>query len=131
MIFQHCTLKYLTHDKLLYVSNGITNFAFKGWTRDYVTIYNSGASCSLSKNKTGTPYSLQEIKSRLEFLVNNSFFQVGSKIFSQVIGIPMASDPAPFFDNHFLFFFESRWLKSIKNIDYLINYLCHWKSFIG
>ena len=50
--------------------------------------------------------------------INNSFFQVGSEIFRQVIGIPMGSDPAPFFANLFLFFYETRWLKSIKNTNY-------------
>ena len=30
----------------------------------------------------------------------------------------MGSDPAPFFANLFLFFYESRWLKSIKNTNY-------------
>ena len=30
----------------------------------------------------------------------------------------MGSDPAPLFDNIFLFFYESRWLKSIKNTNY-------------
>ena len=71
-----------------------------------------------SKSKTGRSYSLQEIKSCLEFLINNSFFQVGFKIFGQVIGFRLGSDPAPFFANLFLFFYESRWLKSIKNSNY-------------
>ena len=71
-----------------------------------------------SKSKTGRSYSLQEIKSCLEFLINNSFFQVSSKIFRQVVGIPKVSDPALFFANLFLFFYESIWLKSIKNADY-------------
>ena len=30
------------------------------------------------------------------------------------------SDPAPFFANLFLFFYESRWLKSIKNTNYWV-----------
>ena len=30
----------------------------------------------------------------------------------------MGSDPAPLFANLFLFFYESRWLKSIKNTNY-------------
>ena len=33
----------IPHDKLLYVLNEITDFAFKGGTRDYVIVYNSGA----------------------------------------------------------------------------------------
>ena len=61
---------------------------------------------------------LQEIKSCWKFLINNSFFQVGSKIFRQVIGIPVGSDPTTFFANLFLFFYESRCLKSIKNTNY-------------
>ena len=68
----------IPHDKLLYVLNEITDFAFKGGTRNYV--HNSGAFWSRSKSKTERAYSLQEIKSCQEFLINNSFFQVGSKI---------------------------------------------------
>ena len=59
-----------------------------------------------------------EIKSCLEFLINNSFFQVGCKIFFQVIGIPMGSNPAPCFANFLLFFYKFRWLKSSKNTNY-------------
>ena len=72
----------------------MTKVTFKGGTRDQVTIYNSGAFWSRSKSKTGRSYSLQEMKSCLEFLINHSFFQVGSKIFCQVIDIPMGSDPS-------------------------------------
>ena len=32
----------------------------------------------------------------------------------------MGSDPAPFFANLYLFFYESRWLKSIKNTNYRV-----------
>ena len=46
--------------------------------------------------------------------------QVAFKIFRQVIGIPMGSDPAPVFANLFLFFYESKWLKSIKNTNYVV-----------
>ena len=56
----------------------------------------------------------------MEFLINNSFFQVGSKIFHQVIKIPIGSDPAPFFANLLLFFYESGWLKFIKNTNYVV-----------
>ena len=41
----------IPHDNLLHVLNEITDFAFKGETRDYVTVYNSGAFWSRSKIK--------------------------------------------------------------------------------
>ena len=81
-IFDFSTLyTKMPHDKLLYVLNEITDFSFKGWARDYVSVHNSGAFWSRSKSKTVRSYSLQEIKSCLEFLINNSFFEVGSKFF--------------------------------------------------
>ena len=43
----------IPHEKLLYVFNEITDFAFKGGTRDYVTGYNSGAFWLRSKSKIG------------------------------------------------------------------------------
>ena len=102
-IFDFSTLyTKMPHGKVLCVLNEITDFAFKGGTRDYVTVYNSGAFWSQSKSKTGRSYSLQ----------------VGSKTFRQVIGIPLGSDSPPFFAYLFLFFYESRWLKSIKNTNY-------------
>ena len=56
----------IPHDKLLYVLNETTAFAFKVGAIDDVTVYNWGAFWSWSKSKTGRPYSLQEIKSCLE-----------------------------------------------------------------
>ena len=54
----------LSHDKLHYVLSETTDFVFKGGIRDYVTAYNSGA------------------------FWHDSFFQLGSKIFRPIIGIP-------------------------------------------
>ena len=42
-------------DKLLYVLNEITDFAFKGGTEDYLSVYNSGAFFSQSKSKPEDP----------------------------------------------------------------------------
>ena len=108
----------IPHDKLLNVLFEITEFAFRGGTRKYIAVYNSGAYWSNSKDSNGRCYSLQQIKSALQYLLNNCYFQVGSSIFRQIIGIPMGSDPAPFFANLFLFHYESMWLKSIKNGQY-------------
>ena len=49
--------------------------------------------------------------------MNNCCFTVGSHLFRQVIGIPMGYDPAPYFANLFLYFYESKWLKKIQRTD--------------
>ncbi len=48
-------------------------------------------------------YSANVVKACLKFLTKNAYFRVGNLVFRQVIGIPMGSDPAPFFANLFLY----------------------------
>ena len=45
--------------------------------------------------------------------------RVGNAIFRQKIGIPMGSDPASFFANLFLFYYESQWIKTNKNTNFV------------
>ena len=37
------------------------------------------------------------LKEAIKFLLHNCFFSIGNIIMIQVIGVPMGSDPAPFF----------------------------------
>ena len=59
-------------------------------------------------------FSKQDIKDAVTYLLCNCYFTVGSKLFCQIIGIPMGSDPAPFFANLFLYFFEKKWVDDLK-----------------
>ena len=43
----------------------------------------------------------------VRFLITNCYFTVGNLVLKQDIGIPMGIDPAPFWANLFLYFFES------------------------
>ena len=54
----------------------------------------------------------------MECLTYNNYSQVGSKIFYLVTGIRMGLDPITFFADLFLFFYECKWLKSIKSANY-------------
>ena len=62
-------------------------------------------------------YSKLSIKTLLEFIIDNAYFQVGDKIFKQIIGIPMGSDPAPFIANIFLYVYENRYMNGLKKSD--------------
>ena len=45
------------------------------------------------------------------------FFQVSNKVFRQIIGIPMGSDPAHFIANLFLYIYENRFMTNLKKDD--------------
>ena len=70
-------------------------------------------------------------KDAVAYLLFNCYFTVGPKIFCQIIGIPMGSDPTRFFANLFLYFYESTWMNELKKND-LINArkLCNIFRFI-
>ena len=54
------------------------------------------------------------------------FFRVGDLIFRQVVGIPMASDPVPFFANLYLFYYECLYMdKMRKDKDWKGKKFCH------
>ena len=108
----------IPHDKLKKVLNEIIDFAFKGGTREFIKVYNSTAYWTKTSSKKDNLYTKEQIKESLRYLIDNSFFSVGSDLFKQVIGIPMGSDPAPFFANLFLYYYESKWLQSLKTDDY-------------
>ena len=52
-------------------------------------------------------------------------------LFLQDIGIPMGEDPAPFFANLFLFFYESAWInKKLKTNPHLVRFFFYIFRFI-
>ena len=59
----------IPHDKQIHVLNKITDLAFKGGTRDYVTIQEHFGHSPKVKLED---YSLQGIKSCLEFLIKTA-----------------------------------------------------------
>ena len=73
----------------------------------------------------------QQIKDAVAYLLLNCNFTVSFKIFSQIIGIPMGSDPAPFFANLFLYFYESKWINELKKNDLIkARKICNIFRFI-
>ena len=91
----------IPHDKVLHVLNETVDFACKGRIRDSANTFKSGAFWSRSKSKTQRSYSLQERKLCSDYLINNSFSQLCSKIFCQVIAISFGLDSGPFFADFF------------------------------
>ena len=93
----------------------IIDFAFKGGTKDRVAINGKGIAYWAGKGSRVRKYFTKDsIKNAVTFLITNCYFKLGNKFFRQDIGIPMGSDPAPFFANLFLYHYESSWRKKIQ-----------------
>ena len=56
-------------------------------------------------------------KDVVKYLIESCYFTIDNLLFRQSIGMPMGSDPAPFFANLFLFFYEVQCIKSTKKLD--------------
>ena len=110
----------IPHKKLIEVMNEIADFCFQGGSHELISFTLSSKSYARwvpNNSKAEIKFSKTMVKEALEYLMNNCFFTFGNKIFRQVIGIPMGSDPAPFMANLFLYHYESRWIKNLKKDD--------------
>ena len=91
----------IPHEKLLYVLNDLVDFCFQGGTYDKISVTSSYARWITRVHKNSKIFDKDKVKEALEYLMNHCYFSCGEKIFRQVIGIPMGSDPAPFMANLF------------------------------
>ena len=111
----------IPHDKLLEVLHSVVDFVFKGGTRDVISIDSLGnPSWSTCQKGHKFSFSRTSLKEAIKFILNNCYFSFGNISLRQIIGIPMGSDPAPFFANLFLAFCEIRWVNEQRKLN-IIN----------
>ena len=108
----------IPHDKLIDVLNKLVDFTFNSTDRLYLSVTPSGARWVKGKGNIKKLYCKKTVKEVIKYLIDNCFFSVGNLLFRQTIGMPMGFDPAPFFANLFLFFYEVQWIKQVKKSDY-------------
>ena len=104
----------IPHLKLISVLNELIDFCFQGGTNNLVAVTKSGAKWVSNCSKHILTFDKAKIKGAVKYLMENCQFTLGEKLFQQIIGIPMGSDPAPFMTNLFLYYYESRWIKELK-----------------
>ena len=122
----------IPHKKLLEVLIEIVEFCFKGRTKSSITVdtYGNAYWCKSHKSKYKRYYK-RDIINAVKYLLDNCYFTVGNKILKQSIGLPMGGDPAPFWANLFLFYFEFTWMKKMrKNNNIIARKFSHTFRFI-
>ena len=117
-IFDFSTLyTKFPHDKPLMVLNSLIDFYFDGEKNKYITVNNYGVRQVKNIKDNVICLIKQQIKDAGAYLLFACYFTVVPKIFCQIIGISMGSDPSPFFANLFLYFYESKSMKKLKKND--------------
>ena len=87
----------LPHIKLLMVLNTLIDFCFDGGESKYITVNNYGACWVKNIKDNVICLNKQQIKVAVAYQLFNCYLTVGPKIFCQIIGIPLGSDPLVFF----------------------------------
>ena len=108
----------IPHDQLISSISFLLDSTFNNKNRKYLSVTKSGAHWVKGNKTAGRLYDINKVKETVNYLVSNSFFLVGDKVFRQKIGIPIGSDPAPFLANLYLAYHEIKWIKSLKISDY-------------
>ena len=106
----------LPHNDLTRVLNSIIDFCFDGGNRNYLGF--SKFSTFWCKKPSGKQYfSKSKLKALVKHLITNTFFEVGNLLLHQSIGIPMGIDPAPFWANLYLYFYENDFVTKLISTD--------------
>ena len=91
----------IEHYNLLEVLNDIIDLAFKGGKRKIIAYDNYKTFWATKGRKKS--FTKEKLKAVVKHLIVECHFEIGNFIFSQIIGIPMGIDSAPFWANLYLY----------------------------
>ena len=94
----------------------VVDKAFKGGNNQFIRV--SKHSAHWNNSVCDGVFSKERIYLLIDFVIDNSFFRVGDKVFRQIIGIPMGVDPAPQMANLYLYFYEFAYMERLTKEDY-------------
>ena len=102
----------LPHNLLIEVLNDLIGFVFKSKIKEKLGF--SESSVYFTSKGVGNRFFTQDtLKETVSYLIQKCFFTIGNLVFKQDIGIPMGIDPTPFWENLFLYYYESKFVQSL------------------
>ena len=105
----------IPHAMLIKVLSEMIEFVFNSSERNKIG-FSSSSVYWTSKGKDKWFFSKSSLVSAVKFLIEKCYFTVGNLVFKQDIGIPMGIDPAPFWANLFLYYFESKYVTNLISL---------------
>ena len=106
----------LPHDDLLHVLNSHIDFVFDGGTSKYLGFSENKVFWKRKPTKKQS-ISRFQLKALVKHLITRTYFIVGNLIIRQSIGIPMGIDPAPFWANLYLYYYENKFITRLMSTD--------------
>lgn len=103
----------IPQNKLIKILNFVTDFPFKGKTQNKMSIKNYGIA-NWCKSSRYFVFDTNALKKAVEYPIKNCYFVIGDQVFQQVNDIFIATDPAPFFAYHFVFYYQWHYLNYLK-----------------
>ena len=80
----------------------------------FLACYDKNAFFTSEQPKRYKLWSCQKMCDALHYLLDNIFIRFGSKLYRQIVGIPMGTNCAPLVADLLLFFYERDFILSVK-----------------
>jgi len=121
-IFDFTTLyTNLPHSDIKVAMDSVIKLAFKNSKKKYIAVYEN-SSRWVDKPRDGTfVFTVDELISATEFLLDNCYFTVGDSMYRQTIGVPIGIDAGPFIANLTLWYFENKFLEGTYKTKYIVT----------
>ena len=114
----------IPHDLLVEVLSEMIDFVFRSSCRNRIGFSTSSIYWT-SKGKDKRFFTKESLKNTVSYVIKNCYFTVGNLMYKQKIGIPMGIDPAPFWANLFLYYYEEKYVQKLIVSDSTTAYKYH------
>jgi len=108
----------LAHSDIMESMNGVIDLAFKKSKFKFISVYDKSSSWSNNPRPGTFKFDASSLKSSLQFILEHSYFSIGSICFLQGIGVPIGVDCAPPMANLTLFWYEYQYIIKLMKSDY-------------
>ena len=102
-----------------YVTNIIAEPKYKYGQQEQVTVRNHNRSTALERSEDTKRYKLwscQNVCEALIYLLDNIYIRFGTKLYRQIVSIPMGTNCAPLLADLFLFCYERDFMTSLSDV---------------
>ena len=108
----------LAHSDILELMGIVIDLAFKKSKFKFISVYDKSSSWSNSPRPGTFKFDASSLKDSLKFILEHSYFSVGSVCYQQSIGVPIGVDCAPPMANLTLFRYEYEYIVKLLKSDY-------------